>query len=302
MTVQEDSSFRTRQAVGDLVHHVGPLLERQLGAAAAASGLSIRAAGEAFGRLRDDGFRFQGETAALRGGLETLALTRVAGFDLAVVLLLADVLQTRQSSGLLDEVWQEARLRLRDWPDTLRAAVANGLRRAVELRAIEGEAPSDADCLTRGAEAIAGPLLRIVRAMRPDELLAVAGADHGQDAERHLAALKADIRQRDGIFQAGETWYPAEVVELTAHGADQPGFEGCSAILLLNALKMGGPTVWFDSRWETLGQAYCGLRPSARDPILAGIRWSYETDREFQSWSKEDFRSGLTIPVVHEVL
>ena len=72
----------------------------------------------------------------LLDGLETIAITQAEGFDLAVVVLLADVLQRGQASGLLTEAWDEACKRLRDWPATLRAAVANGLRRAVELDAI----------------------------------------------------------------------------------------------------------------------------------------------------------------------
>ncbi len=302
MTVHEDHSFRTWQAVGDLVHHVKPLLAVHLGAVAEASGLSIRAAGAAVGRLRDDHFRFADETAALREGLEALALTRGEGFDLAVVTLLADVLQTRHGNGLLAEVWTEAKLRLRDWPDTLRAAVANGLRRAVELGAIELEAPSDDECLTRGADAIAPALLRIVRAMRPDELLAVAAADDGQEAERHLAALKEMIRHRDGIFLPDEDEYPLEVVARTALGADNPGFEGCTALLLLNLLKTGLTDPGFDWKWERLAAAYGALRPSARDPILAAIRHLYETGPDFLGSSEADFQAGLIITVVDEVL
>lgn len=302
MTVHEDHSFRTWQAVGDLVHHVKPLLAVHLGAVAEASGLTIRAAGAAVGRLRDDHFRFAGETAALREGLEALALTRGEGFDLAVAMLLADVLQTRRGNGLLAGVWTEAKLRLRDWPDTLRAAVANGLRRAVELGVIDLEAPSDAECLTRGAEAIAPALLRIVRAMRPDELLAVAAADDGQEAERHLAALKEVIRHRDGIFLPGDDESPLEVVELTALAADNPGFEGCTALLLLNLLKTSRTDPGLDGTWERLAAAYDALRPSARDPILAAIRWSYETDRAFAAMRDANFSTGPILPVVGDLV
>ena len=118
--------FRTMQAVSDLIHHVKPLLAQHLAAVAEASAMGLRETGEAFARLRDDGFRFEcDETLPLLDGLETIAITQAEGFDLAVVVLLADILQRRQASGLLADAWDEACKRLRDWPATLRAAVAN---------------------------------------------------------------------------------------------------------------------------------------------------------------------------------
>ncbi len=301
-------SFRTMQVVSDLVHHVKPLLAQHLAAVSEASGLTLRETGEAFARLRDDGFRFQrDETLALLDGLETIAISQAEGFDLAVVILLADVLQRRQGYELLAETWDEACKRLPDWPATLRAAVANGLRRAVELSAIKLQMPpTDADCQTHQPTEIAESLLRIARSMRRDELHAVAGADHGCDIEKHFAALMEVIGKRDGIFPEGEVWYPAEVIELTANVPSAPGFEGCTAILLLNAIAHGDHTGWFDFRWPLHGAAYCALRPSTRDPILAGIRHIYETDANFLSVETIDIAGrlgeGATIPVIGDLL
>ena len=301
-------NFRTMQAVSDLIHHVKPLLAQHLAAVAEASGLGLRETGEAFAQLRDDGFRFQrDETLPLLDGLEAIAITQAEGFDLAVVVLLADVLQRRQVSGLLAEAWDEACKRLRDWPATLRAAVANGLRRAVELGLITLDIPlTDADCQTHQSTEIAEPLLRIARSLRRDELQAVARADYGCDVEQHFAALMEVIGKRDGIFPEGEVWYPAEVVELTANVPTAPGFEGCTAILLLNALAHGDRTGWFDFRWPLHGAAYCALRPSTRDPILAGIRHIYETDANFLSIEEIDLSGrlgeGATIPVVGDLI
>lgn len=301
-------SFRTMQAVSDLIHHVKPLLAVHLAEVAEASGMGLRETGEAFARLRDDGFRFQrDETLPLLDGLETIAITQAEGFDLVVVVLLADVLQRRKASGLLAEAWDEARLRLQDWPATLRAAVANGLRRAVELGPITLDMPpTNADCQTHQPVEIAESLLRIARSMRRDELQAVARADNNQDTEKHHAALMEVIGKRDGIFPEGEVWFPAEVVELTANVPNAPGFEGCTAILLLNVLKNSDRTGGFDFRWPLHGAAYCALRPSTRDPILAGIRHIYETDANFLSVETIDtagrLGEGATIPVVGDLL
>lgn len=298
-----DSSFRTWQAVGDLVHHAGPLAKLHFGALARASGLTPRQVGDALALLRDDGFRFQrDETLALLDGLEHLAIAGEQGFDLAVVILLADLLQTRRASPFLVDVWPDAARRLKLWPATLRAAVANGLVRAGELGLVALEyVPKPEDCLTRGRVEIAEQLLQIARSLRPDELWAVARADEGREADRHLAALQDDIRHRDGIFLAGENRLPRVVVELSGCGPDYPGFAGCTAILLLNVLKGEGKDGWSDVQWANLSQDYVRLRPSARDPIFAALRWLYEADRDFWTWSKIDFRDGPTIPVVDEL-
>ena len=72
---------------------------------------------------------------------------------------------------------------------------------------------------------------------------------------------------------------------------------------------------WFDCRWEGQSLAYCALQPSKRDPILAGIRYIYETDREFLTLNTVDFNPmhlvdktivgvhpvGLLIPVVDQL-
>lgn len=283
--MDRDNSFRTRQAACDLIHHIKPLVPLHLAEVAIASGLTLAETGVAVGGLRDDGFRFvRDQTLPLMAGLETIAITRGAGFDLAVVILLADLLQGGQPAPLLTEVWAEARARLRDWPDTLRAAAGNGLRRGVELGLLAlNPPPGDADCLTRPVAVIAAELVRIARSMNPNELLAVAQADRGQDVQQHLAALRHVIGERDGMFPEGENWYPAEVVELVSHVPGRPGHEGCTAILLLNAFATLDGMGWFDFRWVWQWPAYCGLRPSARDPILAGLRYLYEANRDFLS-------------------
>ena len=110
------------------------------------------------------------------------------------------------------------------------------------------------------------------------------------------------IGLRDGIFLPDEGWYPSEVVELVAHVPGSPGHEGCTAILLLNVLQTGDLQGWFDFRWQEQGAAYCDLKPSKRDPILAAIRYLYETDRQFMTEVTVDFNpaqgTGRAIPVV----
>jgi hypothetical protein len=301
-----DNSFRTAQAVSDLIHHVKPLLAQHLAAVAEASGMTLTETGEAFRALRDDGYVFRRDaTLRLFMGLNELAITETKGFELAVVVLLADTLQNPHTPDSLAEVWAATVDHLSNWPASLRAGVANGLRQAVSLDQINlPTLPMDQDYLSHSADLIADHLLRIARSMRRDELYEVARADYGCDLEKHFAALMEVIGKRDGIFLETEFWHPSEVVENTSHVSTAAGFQGCTALLLLNALKRGDPRGDFDFRWPRLSAVYCALRPSVRDPILAGIRHLYETDPEFLACHKIDpsrLGEGNTIPVVDDL-
>lgn len=73
------------------------------------------------------------------------------------------------------------------------------------------------------------------------ELRFIAGLDHGLDAEQHLVALRRLIFERDCAFEAGEHWFPYEVVELGAHWL-QAGHEREFAIctlLVIHAVRTG---------------------------------------------------------------
>lgn len=289
--------------MSDLVHHVKPLLAVHLASVAAASGMTLAQTGEAFRSLRDDGFRFQrDEVLPLLRGLETIGVQQSQGFELAVTVLLVDALQRWDAAASFNEICDKAILALRDWPATLRAAVANGITQAIHLYLLWPDTPpSDADCLTRDASIIAEPLLRIARSMRPDELHSVSQAYFGRDGAAHEQALRAVIGQQDGIFTAEQVWFPAEVLELASHDPSRPGHAGCTAILLLNVLQKGDELGWFQSCWETQGAVYCGLQPSRRDPILAAIRYIYETDRGFSPEIEGRLGEGAVIPVVEDL-
>ena len=52
----------------------------------------------------------------------------------------------------------------------------------------------------------------------PSELKFISERDYGQDADRHLAALKTLMFDQPGRFPDGDSWYPLEVLELGANG------------------------------------------------------------------------------------
>ncbi len=288
--------FRTAQAVSDLVHHVKPLLARDLVVVAAASGLTLSQAGTAFRTLRDDNFRFQrAGTLALKGGLELIVSGQGEGFELAVVILLTDALQRRAPSGRLAAVWAEAGQRLRDWPATLRAAVANALLRASDLLLIQLEVlPTQADRLTRATAGVADPLLRVARAIHRHTLEEIAQADRGMDADNHYMALIETLARREGIFPI-DGMSPFLVVNLTSLQTHSDAFAGCTALLLLNNLAGDGV------HWQNYGAVYCALKPSQRDALLAGFRYVYETSASFAPDIAGRLGGGATIPVVDDL-
>lgn len=293
------NSFRNTQALSDLVHHIKPLLAVNLAAVSKASGLTLAQTGAAFGVLRDDGFRFQrADTLPLLDGLQKLALARAEGFELAIVVLLADALLRHAPSGLLAETWAEAGQRLRDWPATMRAAVANGLLRAGKQTLIQLERqPEMQDCLTYSEPEVSETLLRVARSMHRHELEAIALADSGMNAAAYLAALIETLARLEGIFP-NHGLSPMKVVNLTSLDTKSSAFAGCTAILLLNAIKQGAD----DSlRWQNYGATYCALKPSQRNAILAGYRYLYEFDQHFNVDVVGRLGAGATIPVVEEL-
>ena len=239
--------------------------------------------------LHDRGCRF--ESDADLALYETLALAATepdhpSAFTTATAVLLADLLQNGLGPDRLDWHFDMFADSYRALPDAARAAIFNGYWAARvygHMGILPPELPITAeDRITRPAETILPNLKALAKRLTPDERESVSKSDYGCDVEEHLAALNLVIDQQDCLFaEEGQRWYPSEVIELVAHVADTPGFVGCTAILLVNALTHGDGMGWFDYRWENLGNAYKGLPEGARDPILAGLRFLYESDPNF---------------------
>ena len=76
------------------------------------------------------------------------------------------------------------------------------------------------------------------------ELEYIAGLDYGQDAQRHLDALRVVILEQQGKLQDGQRWFPYEVLELGSHGL-VPGHEREIVIcttLVIEAVRSGFDT------------------------------------------------------------
>jgi hypothetical protein len=80
-------------------------------------------------------------------------------------------------------------------------------------------------------------------------------------------------------------WFPAEVVELSAHDANRPGFAGCTAIVLINALLDNENLYNAEFHWDTHRLSYEALSLRPRSAIQMGFRLLYETDRNWTPYS-----------------
>lgn len=114
--------------------------------------------------------------------------------------------------------------------------------------------------------------------------ISVSAADYGENISQHLIALNEVLSSKTCLFPKDEFWYPSEVVELVSHVRSTPGFIPCTALLLANALQGRDNVGWFDYRWGNLAADYNNLPQSSRAPILAGLRFLYESGEDFEPY------------------
>lgn len=112
---------------------------------------------------------------------------------------------------------------------------------------------------------------RLVGTISESELRFIASLDYGQDAERHLEALRHVIHGQSGVLKREQDWFPYEVIELGSYSL-KPGHEREFAIctlLVIQAVASG-----FDrgkglrARLNESAGDYYALPPSLRDEIL----------------------------------
>ena len=115
-------------------------------------------------------------------------------------------------------------------------------------------------------------MIELVATATDEELRFIAGLDHGLDAEQHLVALRRLIFERDCAFEAGERWFPYEVVELGAHGL-QAGHEREFAIctlLVIHAVRTGfDKSTDLAEKFEQRAPDYSALTAALSTAILA---------------------------------
>ncbi|MCB1357720.1 MAG: hypothetical protein KDK53_14910 [Maritimibacter sp.] len=153
----------------------------------------------------------------------------------------------------------------RSAPDAIRAAIFNGL---------PAGAGRPEDRLTDSRDTVIAALLPLARRLTAEERAEISAADYGCDIARHRAALDALLATTACRFP--DHWFPAEVVELTAHVPKAPGFAGCSALVLANAIYDDDHVDHASFRWHQHRHAYPRLKANEAGPLLRGFRYLYE--------------------------
>jgi hypothetical protein len=114
-------------------------------------------------------------------------------------------------------------------------------------------------------------LPKLLQSLNPDELRYITERDYGQDAERHLEALR-EVVANGGQLSPGENWFPYEVIELTAHhlvSGHEREFVACT-LLVLAAVRSGFDTsTELGSKFEDRAADYDKLSPEFRESVLS---------------------------------
>lgn len=76
----------------------------------------------------------------------------------------------------------------------------------------------------------------LVLSLTENEQVYISDANCGQDAQKHLEALREVIFRQGGKLQGDQHWFPYEVIELVAH-AYKPGHEREFAICTLVVIE-----------------------------------------------------------------
>ncbi len=268
--------------------------------------------GEAYGRdlaemVQGTAYRFENEASSkCYEALASAALDSTEDAELAVAVLVANDLQRGLWSGDAREFGEAAVERIQGSSPKLRSAILRGLDvlEDFELRYEPANylLPSISR-LTRPKEEILPKLRHIARGMDPRTRQNVAAADYGYRTEEYLEALNDVLSSEDCRFPKGESMSPSEVVNLVAYVRDTPGFVSCTALLLANAIPTLNEKEWFAFRWEELAVDYNALPDSVRGPILAGIRYLYEADKNFlwyserKDWDPVQNSESMILPV-----
>lgn len=283
--------FRQAQAAFDLIWLLQSQDDVQL----------FRYGGRDFPRIvREQSCRFEVELdASCYEQLAAKVLEPSEGADFAVAMIVANDLQKGLWTGNSKDFVEMAADKIRVSSQPLRSAILRGLDCIDDFS--YGHNPTEyfwpeESRLTRTAEQILPRLCEIARSMDEPTRRSVAAADYGCDIERHHEALNDVLSSETCLFPKDDVWYPSEVVELVSHVRSTSGFIPCTALLLANALQGRDNVGWFEFRWSNMAADYNQLPKSIHAPILAGLRFLYESGEDFLTFSKAKNCDPVTSP------
>ncbi|WP_372573212.1 hypothetical protein [Ruegeria jejuensis] len=206
----------------------------------------------------------------------------------ATCVLLLDRFENSERGSDFEWEWDAFATRYQRADAPTRAAIMNGLDQGRKYSLVSDKVrPSIPDCTTKPVHDVVRPLLQLAKSLTEEEREWIANADYGEDVKTHLRALNELLETGDCIYPPGETWFPAEVVELVSHGDENPGFVGCTALVLINAIADNDCRANADFRWKSHRISYSSLAPSQRCAIQGGFRHLYEVIRDWNPYSDQ---------------
>ena len=209
-------------------------------------------------------------------------------FLAATCLLLLDRFAHPEHRNDFQWEWEEFADLYRSASNTSRSTIMNGLDQARKHSLIADDVrPSRSDCITKPKEDILPGLIALAKSLTRVERAWIAEAERGNDVDKHLKSLDALLESNDCLYPHGEVWYPAEVIELVSYGDQNPGFVGCTAIVLINAIADNDKQGNADYRWKINRFAYDALAMPQRRVILAALRNLYEVDEHWNPFFEE---------------
>jgi hypothetical protein len=169
--------------------------------------------------------------------------------------------------------------------DNVRSALMNGFEQARSFNLISQEVrPSLSDFITKPRDAVLADLIGLAKSLTAEQRKNISEADRGCEASKHFAALNEVLETDFCLYPSGETWFPAEVVELTSHSPGRLGFTGCTALVLINQITDADYDIDVDFWWATHRFSYDGLEPYQKRIIHSGFRHIYETDQDWNPY------------------
>lgn len=172
--------------------------------------------------------------------------------------------------------------------DNVRSALMNGFEQARKFNLISQEVrPGLSDFITKPRDVVLADLIGLAKSLTAEQRQSISGADRGCKANEHFSALN-EVLETDGcLYPSREVWFPAEVVELTSHSSGNPGFTGCTALVLINQITDTDYDIGVDFWWTTHRFSYDGLEPNQRRIIQSAFRHIYEADQDWSPYREQ---------------
>jgi len=193
--------------------------------------------------------------------------TEAAVFAMAV--LLADGLQDQVGPS---QPMAQTLHRLSGAPQPQIAALWRAAYILSLMRHETPDMPDGPQYLSETRDAVIPPLVHLARGLDAAAIESIAQADHGMDADKHAAGLRATLASDTGRVPQQDPWYPREVLSLTTHCLDTQTHWRCLALVILDDIHDRSALDHMTFRWMSNAPAILDMPPHFRVPILRGIR------------------------------